>query len=117
MGALLVGMFVVMFVAAAYQYVSIIPFVESVLPPQFKENGYSSFALDTYVWSPQVPEIARRRYVRSFGLMTFACAMLAFYALFRGQSERVLAASVFTAVFAWFFVTRWLKYRALRRMS
>jgi hypothetical protein len=113
MNPLLVGLSVVMFVAGAFQYVSVTRSVEPVLPPQFKENRLAAVALDIYVWSALVPDIARRRYLRSLGFLAIGLAALTLASFLAHNTTGSLLGSAITAAVAWQFATRWLKYRAL----
>lgn len=79
------------------------PVCRTFTPPQFKEKRLAAIALDTYVWSALVPDIARRRYLRSLGFLAVGLAALTLASFLADNTTGALLGSAITAMVAWQF--------------
>lgn len=107
------AVFLICFMAGAYNYWSAVAEVRPRLAPKFQDNQSAWLALDTFIWDSAIPRRARRQY---FTAQIFSSIGMIALAVFIWTSEPLPAALVGTAIAVGstgVTLYRWRKYRDL----
>ncbi|MEW6645384.1 MAG: hypothetical protein AB1586_33145 [Pseudomonadota bacterium] len=105
---------VVMWVIAGFQMTLAFWQVEPAIPSLFKDGHRTNgFAVDVYIWDRRIPDLARRRYLRSLGCFMLGAAFMSVGAFFSGDNAGAILAFAFAVAFAGGLWTRWMRYREL----
>jgi len=85
---------------------------EPALPFDFRQdrNTYG-FAVDIYIWNRQVPDLARRRYLRAFACFLFGFVLLAIGSFVADDLSRAVAAAAASVALGYATWKRWRQYR------
>ena len=107
---------VVLWVIAGFQMTLAFWQVEPAIPSLFKDGHRANgFALDVYVWNRQIPDLARRPYLRSLAFFMLGAALISVGTFVSGDNAGAVLAVAFALAFAGGLWTRWRRYRDFHR--
>lgn len=107
---------VVMWVIAIIQMSLAFWQVKPAIPSLFKQGDRTNgFAVDVYIWNRQIPDLARRRYLRSLAFFMLGAALISVGAFVSGDNAGAVLAVAFALAFAGGLWTRWRRYRDFQR--
>lgn len=90
--------------------------VEPVIPSLFKNGDRTNgFAVDVYIWNRQIPDLARRRYVRTFVCFLLGAVLLAIGSFAAGHLRDAGLAAAASLGFGYATWKRWRQYRDFHR--